>query len=86
MKAISNRSTKACGALVAVAAALAGCATTGNNAATDPAARNAARPLAREMAAPVGYIVCSGSHASRFPEQQKIGRVCRPAASLQAIY
>ena len=39
------------------------------------------------VAAPIGgYAVCSGGHASRFPEREEVGRFCRPSTSLQAIY
>jgi hypothetical protein len=87
MYAISDRSTRAGALVVLVAAALAGCATTGSTVASGAATSNAARPLAAATtASPVGYIVCSGGRASRFPQREKIGRVCRPAASLQDIY
>jgi hypothetical protein len=88
MNAISHRSTKVCGSLVALAAAaLTACATTGGTVANGAATSHAARPLAAATTAtPLGYVVCSGGRASRFPEQEKIGRVCRPAVSLEAIY
>lgn len=88
MNSISHRSTRICGSLVALAAAaLTACATTGGTAASGAATSHAARPLAAATTAvPVGYVICSGGRASRFPEQEKIGRVCRPAASLRDIY
>jgi hypothetical protein len=57
----------------------------GGTVARGAAASNAARQSVVQTA-PVGYLVCSGGHASRFPEHEKTGRVCRPLASLQAIY
>ncbi|RPI61162.1 MAG: hypothetical protein EHM50_06135 [Lysobacterales bacterium] len=87
MNTISHRSTRAGSLVVLAAAALAGCATTGGTAASGVTTSHAARPLvAAQKAAPLSYVVCSGGRASRFPEQEKIGRVCRPAVSLQAIY
>jgi hypothetical protein len=62
--------------LTLLAATLAGCTLT----ARAPAgAGSAAAPGA-------GYVVCSGGHASRFPEREAVGQVCRPSTSLQAIY
>jgi hypothetical protein len=61
--------------LVVAAGVLAGCAApTGG--------------VARQLAAPgsAGWAVCSGGHASRFPEHEEQGRICRPALSLHAIY
>jgi hypothetical protein len=65
------------GALVALAAAaLAGCAVTTGGV-----------PTRASLAGPsTGYTVCSGGHASRFAQHAQNGRVCVPAASLQAIY
>ena len=63
--------------LLLAAAALAGCTTpTGG----------IARQLVAEPPGSAGYAVCSGGHASRFPEHEKDGRICRPALSLHAIY
>ena len=73
MSSLSQRFTKASGVLLVLAtAALAGCAVTTGGGALPPGA--------------TGYVVCSGGHASRFPEHEEIGRICRPSASLQAIY
>jgi hypothetical protein len=86
MNAISHRSTKVFGALVVLAAAaLTGCAATGGALTGAAAASRAAAPVA-SFAAPTGYIVCSGGHASRFSEREEVGRVCRPVVSLQGIY
>ena len=86
MNAISYRSTKVVGALVVLAAAvLTGCAATGGAVTSAAATSRAAAPVAH-FAAPPGYIVCAGSHASRFEGREELGRVCRPAVSLQEIY
>ena len=86
MNAISYRSTKVGGALVVLAATLlTGCAATGGAVTSGAAAGRAAAPVAN-FAAPNGYVVCSGSHASRFEELEQSGRVCRPVVSLQGIY
>ena len=86
MNAIPSRSTKVVGALVVLAvAALTGCAATGG-AVTGAAATSRAAAPAANFAAPASYIVCSGGHASRFSEREEVGRVCRPALSLQEIY
>ena len=45
-----------------------------------------ARQLAADPPGSAGYAVCSGGHASRFPEHEEQGRICRPALSLHAIY
>jgi hypothetical protein len=65
------------GALLALAAAgLTGCAVTTGGA-----------PTRASVAGPSSsYTVCSGGHASRFSQHAQNGRVCVPAASLQAIY
>ena len=85
MNAISYRSTKVFGALVVLAAAaLTGCAATGG-AVANGAVTGREVPVAN-FAAPPGYLVCAGGHASRFEESEKVGRVCRPALSLREIY
>jgi hypothetical protein len=88
MNTISQRSSKVLGALVVAAATvLSGCAATGGaltgTGATGSAART--RPPVG-VTAPSGYVVCSGGRASRFPEREADGRVCRDSISLQAIY
>src|SRR5262245_763756 len=86
MNAISYRSTKVFGALVVLAAAaLTGCAATGGAVTGTAGASRAAAPVAH-YAAPPGYTVCAGGHASRFEESAKAGRVCRPVLSLREIY
>jgi hypothetical protein len=86
MNAISYRSTKVVGALVVLAAAaLTGCAATGGAVTSAAATSRAAAPVAN-FAAPASYTVCSGGHASRFDGREELGRVCRPAVSLQGIY
>ena len=86
MKAISDGSTKLFGALGLLAAAtLSGCAATGGSVTAAAATSRAAAPVA-SFAAPPGYVVCSGGHASRFDEREEQGRVCRPALSLHEIY
>ena len=77
MSSISQRFTKGGGALLGIAAAvLAGCALTGgggaHRVAVDP-------PRA-------GFVACSGGHASRFPEQEKVGSVCRQVTSVYVRY
>ena len=86
MNAISHRSAKGFGALVLLAAALlTGCAATGGAVTSAASSSRAAAPVAN-FAAPPGYLVCAGGHASRFEESERIGRVCRPALSLREIY
>ena len=86
MNAISHRSAKGFGALVILAAALlTGCAATGGAVTSGAATSRAAAPVAN-FAAPPGYLVCAGGHASRFEESERVGRVCRPALSLREIY
>jgi len=87
MNGNSHRSTAAAfGSLVLIAsAALAGCATTGGASTNASALGNAVRPLA--VTTPAAYTVCSGGYASRFPEREEAGRVCRPSSTLvHAIY
>jgi hypothetical protein len=73
--------------LLLAAAALAGCATTGGAATSASAFGNAAHPLAAQATTPTGYVVCAGGSASRFPQREQTGRVCRPSPSLlHAIY
>jgi hypothetical protein len=82
MNAITHRSTAILGSLVLLAAAaLTGCATTGG--ATSGLA--ATHALATQ-ATPRNNLICSGGHASRFPEREEMGRVCVPSPSLNAIY
>jgi hypothetical protein len=52
--------------------ALAGCATTSGS----------ASQLSVQPQGALGYDVCIGSHASRFPGREEVGRVCRPRVSL----
>jgi hypothetical protein len=86
MNAISYRSTKVVGALLLFGAALlTGCAATGGAVTSGAATSRAAAPVAN-FAAPPGYLVCAGGHASRFEESERVGRVCRPALSLREIY
>jgi len=86
MNAISHRSAKGFGALVILAAALlTGCAATGGAVTSAASSSRAAAPVAN-FAAPPGYLVCAGGHASRFEESERVGRVCRPALSLREIY
>jgi hypothetical protein len=86
MNAISLRSTKGFGPLFVLAAALlTGCAATGGAVTTAAGTSRAAAP-AVNFAAPPGYIVCAGGHASRFDELEQNGRVCRPVLSLHEIY
>ena len=85
MKAISNRSMKVFGALVVLAtAALTGCAATGGAVTSGLAESRAARPVA-ELNVPSGSL-CTGVHASRLPDFEQAGRICRPVLSLQGIY
>jgi len=63
--------------LVLATGALAGCAV--------PTGAGAPQ-LAAGSASSAGYVICSGGRASRFPEQEQVGRVCRPALELHAIY
>jgi hypothetical protein len=87
MNGNSHRSTAAAlGSLVLLAAAaLAGCATTGGASTIADALGNTVRP--RATTTPPGYVVCSGATASRFPDREQAGRVCRPAPALvHAIY
>jgi len=77
MSSTSQRFSRAGGLFLALAAAvLAGCAATSGG---------GAQSLALQPSG-TGYMVCSGSHASRFPEREEIGRVCRPSTTFQAIY
>jgi hypothetical protein len=76
MSSISLASTKAVGLFVVLAAAaLSGCATTGGT------ARSFGKATVNSE-----YLVCSGGHASRFPEQEQIGRVCLPSVTLRHMY
>ena len=69
----TTRRFKAVGMLLGFAVlALAGCATTGG-----PASQLSVHPQST-----LGYDLCSGSHASRLPEREEVGRVCRPWVSL----
>ena len=90
MNGNSHRSAAAAlGSLVLLAAAaLTGCATSGGAATSASALGNAPRPLAADATTPTGYVVvCSGASASRFPQREEAGRVCRPSPSLlHAIY
>ena len=46
----------------------------------------ATRPLGPEgSGATLGYAVCAGGHASRFPAATEAGQVCRRAATLHDI-
>ena len=86
MNGNTHRSTAALALVLLAAAALTGCATTGG-AETSASAMGAARPLAAEATSPTGYVVCSGGHASRFPQREALGRVCTASPSLiHAIY
>lgn len=79
MSSAAQRFSKTAGvtlALVLASAVLAGCAVTTGGAAS---------PLAHGPAA-ASYLVCSGGHASRFPQREAVGRVCRPATSLTTVY
>ncbi len=77
MSTTSRRSSKVGGLFLALATAvLAGCAATSGG---------RAQPLALQPSG-TGYVVCSGSHASRFPEREEIGRVCRVSTAFHAIY
>jgi hypothetical protein len=76
MSSVVHGFPKAAGSFLVVAAgALAGCVVTGG----------ASGPLVNGPAS-AGYAVCSGGHASRLPEREQVGRTCRPATSLQALY
>ena len=76
MSSTSKRFIKS-GVLLGLAAvASAGCAVT----------TSGVTPRASVVGPGAGYVVCSGGHASRFPEHAEIGRVCRPVASMYAIY
>ena len=77
MSSRSQRFTKVSGVFLGLAAAaLTGCAFT-----TGGGARQASF-----QPPDAGYVVCSGGRASRFPEQEAIGRACRPSTALHAIY
>jgi hypothetical protein len=77
MSSTSQRFSRVGGTFLALAAAmLAGCAVTSGG---------GAQPLALQPSG-TGYRVCSGSHASRFPEREEVGRVCRASAAFHAIY
>ena len=83
----SHRSmAPALGSLVLLAAAaLAGCATTSGTSTNAAAMANALRPAATGVTP--GYVVCSGGHASRFPQREDAGRACRRSSTLvPAIY
>jgi hypothetical protein len=83
MNTISTRSTKVFGPLIVLGAmVLAGCATTNGTVSS----ASAARPAAIESPAPGGSTICSGGYASRFPERQAMGRVCRTSLSFSDIY
>ena len=45
-----------------------------------------AHALTLEAGMPAGAVICSGAHASRFPQQEELGRVCNHSPVLQAIY
>jgi hypothetical protein len=66
---------KAAGVVLGLAIALAGCVTTGG-----------AGPKVATHGQGTGYVVCSGGHASRFPDREAVGQVCRPSASLSGIF
>jgi hypothetical protein len=83
MNAVSRRSTKVLAPfLVLAAAALAGCATPGGTAYSVAPART----VAVESPDPGDHTVCFGGQASRFPERQALGRVCRETLSFHSIY
>ena len=87
MNGYSDRSRAAAlsSVLLLAAVALAGCATTGGAATSASAMGHAVRPL--DVTTPTAYVVCSGGNASRFPERETVGRVCKPSSSLvHAIY
>lgn len=87
MNTISYRATRVFGALVVLAvAALMGCAATGGAVMGTAATTSRAAVPVPHFAAPPGYLVCAGGHASRFEESEKAGRVCRPVLSLREIY
>ena len=67
---------RAAGVVLGLAIALAGCA----------APSGAARQLTVQPPGAVGYTVCSGGYASRFPEREKVGRTCRNSTSLNGIF
>lgn len=82
MNAITHRSTPILGSLVLVAAAaLSGCATTGG-----ATSGLAATHAVATQTMPTGNLICSGGHASHFPEREEMGRVCLPSPSLNALY
>jgi hypothetical protein len=58
-------------------AAVSGCATT-----TGIGARSLGADAPEAL---LGYVVCSGGHASRLPEALKAGQVCRRSAALRDI-
>jgi len=74
MRAFSNRLAKTSGLVALAAMVLSGCAVT-----------TSSRSLGA-VATPLDTVVCSGGHASRFPERQAEGRYCRPSLSLNDIY
>ena len=86
MNANTRRSTFFGALLLLAASALAGCATTGGATATGAATSRAAHALTLEVGMPAGAVICSGAHASRFPQQEELGRVCNHSPVLQAIY
>ena len=82
MNAITHRSTTILASLVLLAAAaLTGCVTTGG-----ATSGLAATHAVATQATPTANLICSGGHASRFPEREEMGRVCLPSPSLNAIY
>ena len=82
MDAVSHRSTKVFAPLLVLAAAvLAGCAAPGGT-----ASPVAARSVAVESPDSGDHTVCFGGQASRFPERQALGRVCRETLSFHSIY
>jgi hypothetical protein len=82
MNAITHRSTAVLGSLVFLAvAALTGCASTGGT-----ASGSATSHALATQAVPTTNLVCSGGHASRFPQREELGRVCTPSPLRHAIY
>ena len=67
---------RAAGVVLGLVIALAGCATTGG------------APPQGAVHAPgaASYPVCSVGHASRFPEREEVGRICRTSAALNGIF
>ena len=78
MNTNTHRSTAVFGSLLLIAAAaLTGCASTGGGVTS-----SSVRGQAPAVAVPTGTVVCSGGHASRFPQREEIGRVCNHSPSL----